>query len=140
MTIQPGEESGWCAFSSVSLQAEVDGSAFIEKGWLLREGCHLPTFTTSRPRSSPGRRPAGLESCQPHELERWTQDSHRFPPYQYKDGHGFWNKKGAWRRPGVQEHELIMGLPVDYTKHCVTKAEQKGVCWETPGKSELWPG
>lgn len=109
-----------------SRPAKVEASSFLEKGWSLREGCNLPTFTTSRPREQPGRRPAGVDSCAAHELHRWTQDSFRFPPYQYKDQHGLWNKKGLWRRPTVQERELIMGFPLHYTRNCVTKAEQKG--------------
>ena len=119
-------EDGFQAYSTVSLKAEVEAGAFLERGWSLREGCNLPTFTTSRPRTSPGRRPAGINSCEDHELQRWSQDSYRFPPYQYKDTHGLWNKKGEWRRPGVQEREVIMGFPLDYTKNCVVKAEQKG--------------
>ena len=102
----------------------------LEKGWSLMDGCRFPTFTTSRPRSSPGRRPAGLSSCEPHERARWVEDLHRFPPYQYKDSHGLWSKRGQWRRPNVQERELIMGFPLDYTKHCVVKNEQKGATYD----------
>lgn len=103
------KEVGWKSFDTVHLSAEVESSAFLQKGWSLREGCTLPTFTTSRPRSSPGRRPAGLDTCAAHELQRWREDSYRSPPYQYKDNHGLWSKKGTWRRPNVQEREMIMG-------------------------------
>ena len=127
---QEGVETGWQAFTTVSLKAEVDAGAFLEKGWSLREGCNLPTFTTSRPRTSPGRRPAGIDSCQAHELQRWSSHSYRFPPYQYKDTHGLWNRKGQWRRPGVQEREVIMGFPLGYTRNCVVKAEQQGETYE----------
>ena len=124
------KEVGWKSFDTVHLSAEVESSAFLQKGWSLREGCTLPTFTTSRPRSSPGRRPAGLDTCAAHELQRWREDSYRFPPYQYKDNHGLWSKKGAWRQPNVQEREIIMGFPLDYTKNCVVKAEQKGSSYD----------
>ena len=127
---QEGSGTGWQAFTTVELKAEIDEKAFLEKGWSLQLGCNLPTFTTSRPRSSPGRRPAGIDSCQAHELQRWSTDSYRFPPYQYKDTHGLWNRKGQWRRPGVQEREVIMGFPLEYTKNCVVKAEQKGQAYE----------
>lgn len=90
--ITEGQESGWQAYSTVSLRADVEAGAFLERGWSLREGCDLPTFTTSRPRTSPGRRPAGINPCESHELQRRSQDSYRFPPYQYKDTHGLWNK------------------------------------------------
>eukprot|EP00435_Cladocopium_sp_Y103_P065549 s527_g27.t1 len=103
-----------------------DPKTLLEPGWKLADEWGLPTFTTSRPRSSPGRRPAGLESCAAHEIERWTQDSYRFPPYQYKDGAGLVNRHGVWRRPGVAEREALMGFPVGFTAPCVPKGEQKG--------------
>lgn len=93
-------------------------------------GCHLPTFTTSRPRNTPGRRPAGVEQCSEHGLQRWYDDFYRFPPYQYKDSYGLWNKKGEWRRPSAQEREACVGFPIEYTKHCVVKAEQQGQTYE----------
>ena len=130
VSIVPNDDVGWKSFAVVRLEAEVETSAFLEKGWSLREGCHLPTFTTSRPRPQPGRRPAGIEDCNTHELHRWTQDSYRFPPYQYKDQHGLWNKRGCWRRPSVQEREVIMGFPLEYTKNCVVKSEQSGAKYD----------
>lgn len=54
-------EVGWLQYGKVSLTAHVESSRFLGKGWSLREGCNLPTFTTSRPRSSPGCRAAGLD-------------------------------------------------------------------------------
>ena len=116
VVIAQGDDTAWKRHDMIFLDAEVDSRAFLQKGWSLREGCTLPTFTTSRPRALPGRRPAGLDTCAAHELARWTEDSYRFPPYQYKDNHGLWSKKGGWRRPNVQERELIMGFPLDYTK------------------------
>lgn len=96
---------------SVQLCGEVDARSFLHPGWSLMEGGYLPTFTTSRPRSSPGRRPAGLEGCCEHEKARWVQDCYRFPPYQYKDINGLWNKRGDWRRPDSAEREACMGFP-----------------------------
>ena len=52
---------GWFAFSKVVLKAE--GAKLVGT-----EG--LPTFTTARPRDSPGPRPAGLWQCSPEEVER----------------------------------------------------------------------
>ena len=61
---------------------------------------------------------------------RWYDDFYRFPPYQYRDSHGGWSKKGEWRRPSAQEREACMGFPINYTKHCAVKAEQQGQDYE----------
>ena len=127
---QKGDDEGWETYDKVHLEAQVDGKAAFLPGWSLQEGCHLPTFTTSRPRTTPGRRPAGVEQCTEHELQRWYDDYYRFPPYQYRDSHGLWSKKGQWRRPSAEEREACMGFPIGYTRHCVVKAEQQGQEYE----------
>eukprot|EP00438_Fugacium_kawagutii_P027330 Skav200816 [mRNA] locus=scaffold454:45465:48980:- [translate_table: standard] len=102
----------------------VDSTKFLLKGWTAPEG-GLPTFTTPRPRSTPGRKPAGLATCQPHERQRWVADEHRYPPYQYRDGKGLQDAQGNWRLPSAEEKEVLMGLPLGYTKACMPKGEQK---------------
>ena len=82
--------------------------SFIKAGWELA-GDKLPTFTTSR------HRPAGLWQCQPWEVSRWQQDLHRYPPYVYRDKHGLVNSTKDWRLPSIQEKEVAMGFPLDYT-------------------------
>ena len=115
---------------SVRLWGEVEAKAFLQPGWSLMEGGYLPTFTTSRPRDGPGRRPAGIEGCQEHEKARWAQDAFRFPPYQYKDANGLWSKRGEWRRPDSTEREACLGFPVGYTRNCVPKGQQQGEAYE----------
>ena len=63
--VQKGESSGeaWDACQTMQVFGDVDAKALLLPGWALRPGCHLPTLTTSRPRSTPGRRPAGLRQC-----------------------------------------------------------------------------
>lgn len=73
--------------------------------------------------SKRGKRPAGLTGCQKHEVQRWKDDLHRFPPYQYRDGAGLTNQRGDCRRPNVREREALMGFPVGYTAPCVPKNE-----------------
>ena len=46
----------------VKLSAEIVQRDFLEPGWFTMEGRSLPTFTTSRPSSQPGRRPAYVKS------------------------------------------------------------------------------
>lgn len=124
VTQPPGTE--WSHLGEVAFFGVPDQKAFLEPGWEVADNWGLPTFTTSRPRTSPGRRPAGVAGCQPHELGRWKADRFRFPPYQYRDGAGLVNKKGTWRRPSVAEREALMGFPIGYTAPCVPKSEQKG--------------
>ena len=116
----------WHSCGEVELKAEVKAESFLESGWFVTEGFKLPTFTTSRPRDQPGFRPAGLDPCVPHERQRWEEDQFRFPPYQYRDHNLLWTKKGAVRRPNVQEREAMMCIPVGYTRPCLPKADQRG--------------
>ena len=125
----PGRDSG-NACGKVELSGDIDSKAFLHPGWSLVEDGYLPTFTTSRPRTGPGRRPAGLDGCQEHEKARWVADEYRFPPYQYKDANGLWSKKGEWRRPDSVEREACMGFPVGYTKNCLPKSQQQGANYE----------
>eukprot|EP00435_Cladocopium_sp_Y103_P041058 s698_g11.t1 len=109
---------------AVKLSADIDPSLFLSPGWSRVGEEHLPTFTTSRPRDSPGYKPAGLQNCREHEKTRWAADQHRFPPYQYQDKHCLRNKKQDMRVPNVQEREVIMGFPKDYTFNSVPKKDQ----------------
>ena len=109
---------------SVTLSVQVEEKAYLSPGWKKVGDGPFPTFTTSRPRQSPGYKPAGLKECSPEEKSRWENDLHRFPPYQYKDKHCVSNKKGDKRLPNVQEKEVIMGFPKDYTMSCLSKKDQ----------------
>ena len=97
---------------------------YLEPGWRRVEEKALPTFTTSRPREHPGRKPAGLLQCEVHEVQRWQQDDHRFPPYQYLDRHLLINSQGEMRLPNAEEREVILGFPKGYTMHCLGKKDQ----------------
>ena len=101
-------------------------SDFVEKGWRKVDGDRpFPTFTTSRPRSTPGHRPAGLQHCDKETVRRWEQDKYRFPPYQYLPCNCLVNKHGHYRLPSISEREFIMGLPVGYTQMCAPKSQRK---------------
>ena len=112
-------------YGEILLWGAVDNSKLLQPGWTLC-GEKLPTFTTARPSSTPGRKPAGLDHCTPEEKSRWKEDEHRFPPYQYSYHCGLVNKRGEWRLPDIQEREVGMGFPVNYTRMCLPKGEQKG--------------
>ena len=65
--------------SSIALKAELEPQAYLTPGWKKVSPGSFPTFTTSRPRQSPGYKPAGLHQCTEHEKQRWEDDSFRFP-------------------------------------------------------------
>ena len=106
----------------VVLQAEVDEKHFLEPGWRRTPGELLPTFTTSRPSEHPMRKPAGLGLCQEHEIARWKQEWHKFPPYQFRDIHCLHHTTLPSRVPNVREREAIMGFPVGFTAQCLKKS------------------
>ena len=107
----------------VCLRAEVAPELYLESGWTLQADKRLPTFTTSRPSSTPPKRPAGLRSCAAHEEARWHSDWHRFPPYQYKDENCLVSNAGELRVPSINEREVIMGFPKNYTSQCMPKKD-----------------
>eukprot|EP00438_Fugacium_kawagutii_P023459 Skav220955 [mRNA] locus=scaffold1928:73577:75316:+ [translate_table: standard] len=53
----------------VTACSELDEHDYLSPGWSRYVAEPLPTFTTSRCRDSPGRRPAGLHLCQQHEID-----------------------------------------------------------------------
>ena len=105
----------------ITLTASFDPHDFTVPGWKIPQG-KLPTFTTSRPSPHPLRRPAGLKTCREHELKRWQEDCHRFPPYQYKDENCLTNNKGEFRPPTIEEREAMLGFPIGFTKQCMSKS------------------
>ena len=118
-----GSDSKLPLLGQVNLEAKFNPKAFLEAGWSLNAEKSLPTFTTSRPSAHPLRRPAGLRDCNAQERERWAQDRHKFPPYQYKDCHCLQDTHGNLRTPSVQEREVIMGFPPSFTLQCMKKSQ-----------------
>eukprot|EP00435_Cladocopium_sp_Y103_P042257 s239_g11.t1 len=127
--LQEGEGVTLCTTTEpreVILEAHQDLELVCQEGW-IKVDCSrpFPTFTTSRPRASPGRKPAGVSQCSPEELARWQQDDHRFPPYQYANRNLLVGKSGGHRLPTIEEKEFMMGFPVDYTHNSIDK-QRKG--------------
>ena len=126
VTITPSDTDDWHGFHVVDLKCPIQPGDFLASGWSLLSGEVLPTFTISRPRDSPGNRPAGLGHCQKHEIARWVADRHRYPPYVYRDRFCLSNSQGEVRLPNIEEKEVIMGFPVHYTAPCLPKQQQQG--------------
>ena len=119
------EQAQFGDFHQVHLSATVDSCLYLEAGWGLQcADQRLPTFTTSRPSTTPGRKPAGIGSCTQEELNRWHDDSHRFPPYQYKNSNCLQHRNGRLRIASLLEREVIMGMPAHHTAPCVPKASR----------------
>ena len=123
-TVKPGSPAGP---RELVLDGCQDPHEVIRGGWIkVAPEKAFPTFTTARPRSSPGRKPAGVQQCSSEELERWRQDQYRFPPYQYCVSNCLVNKHGVYRIPDVSERELMLGFPLNYTAGCFPKTKRKG--------------
>eukprot|EP00438_Fugacium_kawagutii_P035425 Skav206960 [mRNA] locus=scaffold255:97287:103925:- [translate_table: standard] len=107
---------------TISLEGRQPLKEVVRSGWLKVDPSQpFPTFTTSRPQ------PAGIRSCTNRELEMWMQDLHRFPPYQYRETHCLVNQRNELRIPDVNERELMLGFPLNYTMNSVVKSLQKTV-------------
>ena len=122
-TVVPGDSHRLPLAGAIHLEAKIDERDFLEPGWRLNSPGRFPTFTTSRPSETPGRKPAGLALCPPEAKARWHADKHRFPPYQYRWENSVSNSQGEVRVPSVVEREVILGFPSQYTAKCVPKAE-----------------
>jgi hypothetical protein len=123
---QATSESGDWSPVQVELAGQQDITQVIRQGWIKVDPHHaFPTFTTSRPTPSPGRKPAGIMQCTAEELERWAKDLHRFPPYQYRKQHCLVNQQNMLRIPDVGEREAMLGFPLNYTMSCASKSQRK---------------
>ena len=109
----------------VVLTATQDLELVCKEGW-IKYDCErpFPTFTTSRPRSTPGRKPAGLQQCAQEDVDRWSADSHRYPPYQYTKRNLLIGHTGELRLPSIEEKKFMMVFPVGYTVNSVPKGER----------------
>eukprot|EP00438_Fugacium_kawagutii_P032539 Skav202157 [mRNA] locus=scaffold970:236197:240965:- [translate_table: standard] len=121
--LQPPQDDSFASFGTATLEAPVDAYRYLLPGWSITGSVKLPTFTTSRPRETPGRRPAGLDKLTSDEKHQWEVDNFRFPPYQYQYCYQLW-KGDEHRLCSPEEREVIMGFPKGYTQHCLPKSLQ----------------
>ena len=123
VSLQPPEQGRHAPFGTVTLTGKVESSRYLTPGWTRTTELSLPTFTTSRPRAFPGRRPAGLNKLSPDDRKQWEEDAFRFPPYQYQ--YCFQVHRGDEHRlVNIEEREVILGFPRQYTLQCMPKSQQ----------------
>ena len=96
VVIQPPMGSGSAQYRTVELKAEVKEEFFLEAGCQRTSREPLPTFTTSRPRENPGRKPAGLSTLNEEERRSWEEDHYRFPPTSTRRRTSFRSREAAY--------------------------------------------
>ena len=113
-------------YGEIWFEADVKVEHYLRPGWKpVEPGRPFATFTTAQPSAVPRFAPAGIESTTLVDQEKWRQDRYRFPPYQYKYENGVLHRKHGWRMLAVEEKELIMNFPLQYTENALSKAERK---------------
>ncbi len=128
VTLSPPKTESFYDYGEVELRVELKPEDYLKSGCHLNSLEGLPTFTTSRPRPTPGNRPAGLWQCSPEELEHWRADEHRYPPYQYR-WKNLVSDGTTSRLPSIGEKEVMMGFPLNYTATCLPKSRQHGAAY-----------
>ena len=124
----PGVQLERCqGFTRVWMSGEgVRDDQWLEEGW---QRCHpevlVATFMKSIPRRQPPPAPAGLQRCDEPTVARWTSDSFRFPPYQYKMANLLRNSKGDLRLPSSQEKEILLGFGASHVLFCWSAGKVK---------------
>ena len=128
--ISSARNKGWGAMGQIELTCPLDVNQFLEPGWRKTSEEPFPTFTTSRPRRTPGRKPAGLHQCDEQTRQDWATDLRRFPPYQYLHKFRVEDKQHNSRLLTCEEKEVLMGFPRGYTVQCYPKHEQNSEAWQ----------
>ena len=100
---------------------------YLTPGWSLAGGAEhkLPSFATAQPKARPVHEVGGASNCSARDLEYWSADRFRFPAYQYKYQHGITHPRHGWRLPTINEREVMLGFPLDYTLNCWPKGSRK---------------
>ena len=75
----------------------------------------FPTCMRSIPRQAPPPKPAGLEKCSETTVQRWREDSFRYPPYQYQSQYLLCSD-ASWRLLNANEKELLLCYGWQHTK------------------------
>ena len=127
-SVEKPVDEAWSTTGQVTLTCQLNPKHYLEPGWKM-QGEKLPTFTTSRPQTAPGARPAGLQHCDRASRRRWEENSYCFPPYQYKAENCLANRQGELRTPSIIEREACLGFPIHYTAACRPKSNRQDAAY-----------
>ncbi|CAK0900771.1 unnamed protein product [Prorocentrum cordatum] len=83
------------------------------------------TFLQRREKTVPYK-PAGLSTASPEATQRWTQDLHAYPPYQYELVHMIRDSRGDLRPLCATEKEVLMGFPRHYSSSVASSGSSRG--------------
>ena len=107
---------------------------YLTPGWSLAGGAEqkLPSFAAPQPKVHPGFQPTGIEGCTRRDISYWKDDRYKYAPYQYRYQHGIIHPRLGWRTASVNEREVMLGFPLDYTLQAWSKSDRKrdSVGWE----------
>lgn len=113
-----------CVVTAPSLST----SSWIRPGWFWDDEdgrIKLPTFMKSIKRSRPPPVPAGYSRASAGTLQRWEEDSYRFPPYQYGDRFLLHHPELGSRVLDSSERELLLGFGPGHTSTCMSASDMK---------------
>ena len=115
------------------VRAFVSGPAIASQQW-IRPGWYwpaegtgekFPTFMKAIKRRQPPPVPAGLRRATPDMIERWRQDSYRFPPYQYAEKFLLFHPVQPPRLLDASERELLPWFGAGHTTSCMSASKMK---------------
>ena len=101
---------------------------WIRPGWTWpgeEWGAKFPTFMKSIKRTSLPPVPAGYRRATPEMIRRWTEDSFRFPPYQYAEKFLLTHPSQPARLLDSSERELLLGFGTQHTATCMSASNMK---------------
>ena len=143
MVTEPVEDAP-SGLGTVSFFGSPNEKDLLEPGWALADDWGLPTFTTSRPSERPGRKPAGLDTCQPHELARCTVSRHTSTRmaqvFSTRTVNGGDLTPGKGRCSWVSQQATQYPVWARQSRKVPTTTMLGLLCWVTPGKWESLSG
>jgi hypothetical protein len=100
---------------------------WIRAGWTwdAPSGTCFPTFMKCIPRQRPPPQPVGLARTDEETRQRWTEDSFRYPPCQYRSQFTLKNVDFPDRVLDASERELLLGFGPGHTASALSASDAK---------------